>query len=75
METLTISRHRHRHDGGDHRVWDPDGTVHDTLAATDGEWLLVRPDGHLSARGTGDTGLRAALDRLTSLHTAEPARA
>ncbi|MFF8580732.1 FAD-dependent monooxygenase [Streptomyces albidoflavus] len=75
METLTISRHRHRHDGGDHRVWDPDGTVHDTLAATDGEWLLVRPDGHLSARGTGDTGLRAALDRLTSLHTAQPARA
>ncbi|MFE6719179.1 FAD-dependent monooxygenase [Streptomyces albidoflavus] len=73
VETLTISRRR---PDGDHGVWDPDGTVHDTLAARDGDWLLVRPDGHLSARGTGDTGLRAALDRLTSLHLAEqPARA
>ncbi|MCR6487856.1 FAD-dependent oxidoreductase [Amycolatopsis sp. OK19-0408] len=50
-------------------VWDPDGRVQDTLALTEGQWILVRPDGYLSARGAGDTSLRAALDRLTGLHT------
>lgn len=47
-------------------MWDPDGQVQDTLAATAGDWILVRPDGYLSARGTGDTSLRAALDRLSN---------
>lgn len=73
LDTVTISRQRLDHD--DHGVWDPDGRVHDTLAATDGDWILVRPDGYLSARGTGDTSPRAALDRLTSLHVRESARA
>ena len=54
---------------------DPDGRVRDTLAATDGDWILLRPDGYLSARGTGDAGLHAALDRLAGLHLREPARA
>ena len=71
LDTLTISR---RPDEDDHGVWDADGRVQDTLAATDGEWILVRPDGYLSARGTGDTSLRAALARLTVLRTREPAR-
>lgn len=66
LETVTISRRRP--DEGRHGVWDPDGRVRDTLAATDGDWILVRPDGYLSARGTGDTSLRAALGRLTGLH-------
>ncbi|MEV0847645.1 FAD-dependent monooxygenase [Streptomyces sp. NPDC049954] len=64
VDTVTISRDP---DDG-HGVWDPDGRVHDTLAATGGDWILVRPDGYLSARGTAGTSLRAALDRLTSLH-------
>ncbi|MGW4795748.1 FAD-dependent monooxygenase [Nonomuraea sp. NPDC004297] len=72
VDTVTINRHR---PDNDHGVWDPDSRVHDTLAATDGDWILVRPDGYLSARGTGDAGLRAALNRLTSLHTPESARA
>lgn len=72
LDTARISRQR---PDDDHGVWDPDGRVHDTLAATDGDWILVRPDGYLSARGTGGTSLRATLNRLTSLHTPEPARA
>jgi NADPH-dependent dioxygenase len=66
LDKVTISRRRLNED--DHDVWDPDGRVQDTLDATDGEWILVRPDGYLSARGTGETSLRAALARLTSLH-------
>ncbi|WP_306317014.1 MULTISPECIES: FAD-dependent oxidoreductase [unclassified Streptomyces] len=65
LDKVTIRRHRQ--DDEDHGVWDPDGRVRDTLAAGDGDWLLVRPDGHLSARGTGDVGLRDALDRLGDL--------
>lgn len=72
VETVTISRRRRIED--DHGVHDPDGRVRDTLAATDGDWLLVRPDGYLSARGSGDTSLQAALDRVTGLHVREPAR-
>ncbi|MEU2681262.1 FAD-dependent monooxygenase [Streptomyces sp. NPDC007107] len=72
MDTVTISQER---PDDDHGVWDPDGRVRDTLTASDGDWLLVRPDGYLSARGTGGPGLHAALDRLTSLHTPESALA
>ncbi|WP_410625608.1 FAD-dependent monooxygenase [Amycolatopsis sp. cmx-8-4] len=71
VDTVTISRHR---PDEDHGVWDSDGRVHDTLAATGGDWILVRPDGYLSARGIGDASLRAALTRLTSVHTPESAR-
>lgn len=73
LDTVTISRSRPDED--DHSVWDPDGRVHDTLAASDGNWILVRPDGYLSARGTGDAGLRAALHRLPSLRLRESAHA
>ena len=73
LDTVTINRQRLDHD--DRGVWDPDGRVQDTLAATDGDWILVRPDGYLSARGSEDTSLRAALDQLTGLHTREPAHA
>ncbi|SEF24201.1 NADPH-dependent dioxygenase [Amycolatopsis pretoriensis] len=59
VETITISRCR-----PDQGVWDPDGRVQDTLALTEGQWILVRPDGYLSARGTGSTSLRAALTGL-----------
>ncbi|MFC8231058.1 FAD-dependent monooxygenase [Streptomyces sp. NPDC057287] len=72
VNTVTVSRER---PANDHGVWDPDGRVHDTLAATDTDWILVRPDGYLSARGTGGTSLRTALNRMTSLHAPEPARA
>lgn len=70
LDRVTISRSRWDRD--DRGVWDPDGRVQDTLAATDGDWVLVRPDGYLSARGTGHASLRAALDRLTGLHTQDP---
>ena len=73
LNTVTISRSRL--DGNGRAVWDPDGRVQDTLAVTDGHWILVRPDGYLSARGVGDTGLLAALDRLTSLRGRASARA
>ncbi len=73
LDKVTISRRRRDEDH--HGVWDPDGRVQDTLAATDGDWILVRPDGYLSARGNGDTSLRAALDRLTGLHMRESAPA
>ncbi|MCS7483735.1 FAD-dependent oxidoreductase [Umezawaea endophytica] len=73
LDTVTISRSRLAGDG--HEVWDPDGRVHDTLAATEGHWILVRPDGHVSARGTGNTGFRDALDRLTVLRGRESAHA
>ena len=66
LENVMISRRRL--DGDTHGVWDLDGRVQDTLGATDGDWILVRPDGYLSARGTGDTSLRDALNRLASLH-------
>jgi NADPH-dependent dioxygenase len=70
---VTISRSRLA--GDDHEVWDPDGRVQDTLAATEGHWILVRPDGYVSARGAGNPSLRDALDRLTSLRGRESARA
>jgi NADPH-dependent dioxygenase len=66
LDRVIISQSRPQEN--DHSVWDLDGQVHDTLAVTDGDWILVRPDGYLSARGTGNTRLRDALDRLTSLH-------
>lgn len=53
--------------GGAHgvqRAWDPEGQVGATLGATDGDWLLMRPDGYLSARGVGEESLRAALEAL-----------
>jgi NADPH-dependent dioxygenase len=71
LETVTISPTRPEND--DHSVWDRDGRVSDTLAVTDGDWILVRPDGYLSARGSGDTRLRAALHRLPGLRTREEA--
>ena len=72
LDKLTISQSRLGED--DNSVWDPDCRVHNTLAATDGDWILVRPDGYLSARGTGDTTLHTALDRLTVLQTRKSAR-
>jgi len=66
LDRVTISQSRL--DGDAHGVWDSDSRVQDTLGATDGDWILVRPDGYLSARGTGDTHLREALNRLASLH-------
>ncbi|GGR23077.1 FAD-dependent monooxygenase [Deinococcus ruber] len=66
VDTVTISWRRL--DADDHGVWDSDGRVQETLAANDGDWILVRPDGYLSARGNGNARLREALDRLTSLH-------
>lgn len=65
IEKVTISPARLDED--DRGVSDPDGRVQDTLAATDGDWILVRPDGYLSARGTKDSSLHAALDRLPAL--------
>ncbi|MEU6133097.1 FAD-dependent oxidoreductase [Saccharopolyspora sp. NPDC047091] len=66
LDAVPISRSRP--DAADRGVRDPDGAVQNALAAADGDWILVRPDGYLSARGTGDDGLRAALERLTDLH-------
>ena len=71
VDTITV-RPRRREDD-DLAVWDPDGRVRDTLVATTGDWLLVRPDGYLSARGSGDTDLRAALDEVAGRR--EPVRA
>ena len=73
LDTVTISRTRLDQD--DQAVWDPDGRVHDTLAATEGHWILVRPDGYLSARGAENTSLRDALDRLTTMHGRNSAHA
>ncbi|MEV0622355.1 FAD-dependent oxidoreductase [Nonomuraea sp. NPDC050404] len=73
LDKVTISRRRPDED--EHAVWDPDGRIQDTLTAADGDWILVRPDGYLSARGTGEASLRAALHRLTGPHTRESARA
>jgi NADPH-dependent dioxygenase len=66
INRVTISQSRP--ENNDHCVWDADGRVHDTLGVTDGDWILVRPDGLLSARGTGNTSLRDALVRLPGLH-------
>jgi NADPH-dependent dioxygenase len=65
LERVTISQSRH---DDDHSVWDVDGRVKDTVAATDGDWILVRPDGYLSARGTGGTGVLDVLDRVIGVH-------
>lgn len=73
VDEVTISQSRL--DNGDHTVWDPDGRVHATLSASAGDWILVRPDGYLSARGCGATSLRAALDRLPRLHPRESVQA
>ncbi|MGW8726185.1 FAD-dependent oxidoreductase [Streptomyces sp. NPDC055808] len=73
LNKVTISRSRpNRIDRG---VWDRDGRVQDTLTAAAGDWILVRPDGYVSARGTGDDSLRTALDRLAGLLMREPAPA
>ena len=72
LDTVTISRER---PSGERGVWDPDGRVHDTLGAAEGDWILVRPDGYLSARGTGDTQIHGALDKLGDLHVRESAPA
>ncbi|GHB78117.1 3-(3-hydroxyphenyl)propionate hydroxylase [Streptomyces xanthochromogenes] len=69
LNGVTISRRRPN--GVDCGVWDPGGRVQDTLAAAAGDWILVRPDGYLSARGTGGGSLRTALDRLTGLFMRE----
>jgi len=71
VDEVAVSRRRPVE--GDHGVWDSDGRVHDTLAATNGTWILVRPDGYVSARGSGDADLRAALGRLTGLRAHKPA--
>lgn len=71
LTQVMISRNRPDADG--RGVWDPDGRVHDTLSAAGGDWILVRPDGYLSARGTGDTALHAVLDRLPDLGAREAA--
>ncbi len=73
LDTVTISRSRP--EGDDRAVWDPDGRVQDTLAAPEGHWILVRPDGYVSARGAGNTCLRDALDRLPGLRGQESAHA
>ncbi|PJN01404.1 2-polyprenyl-6-methoxyphenol hydroxylase [Streptomyces sp. CB01201] len=73
LNRVTVSRHRP--EGNDCGVWDPGSRVRDTLNASDGDWILVRPDGYLSARGTGGDRLRAALDRLTGLFMREAAPA
>jgi len=76
LDEVTIGRRRpDRNDPAatDRHVWDPDGRVHDALAASAGDWILLRPDGYLSARGHGEAGLRAALARLTDLRTTESA--
>ncbi|MFJ2740791.1 FAD-dependent oxidoreductase [Streptomyces sp. NPDC087440] len=66
---------RRRPDEGGPGVWDADGRVQDTLAARDGDWFLVRPDGYLSARGTGEAQLRTVLSQLKALHPRETAAA
>ena len=70
LETVSVGRGR-----GGGSVRDPDGRVHQTLAAAPGDWIPVRPDGYVSARGTGDAELRDTPDRLTNVATREPVRA
>jgi 6-methylpretetramide 4-monooxygenase / 4-hydroxy-6-methylpretetramide 12a-monooxygenase len=41
---------------------DPDGALAHDLGAGPGDWLLIRPDAYLSARGGGPGGLRAAVE-------------
>ncbi|WP_205678801.1 hypothetical protein [Brachybacterium endophyticum] len=48
-------------------ISDPDGRIQATLAATDDEWILVRPDGYLAARGTGEDALQAAVHHVSHL--------
>lgn len=69
LNEVTITRGQLGED--DHGVRDPDGRVHNVLAAVDGEWILVRPDGYLSARGSGAVSLRDTLDRLSVLRMRE----
>ncbi len=64
LKQVTISRRRLDADG--RGVWDPDDRVHDTLCATGGDWILVRPDGDLCARGTRSISLRGTLEAWTS---------
>lgn len=52
--------------GAAHRIPDADALVSDTLALGDEEWILVRPDGYLSARGVGHEALHAAIDHVTA---------
>lgn len=61
---------------------DPDGSLRRSLGVGPGDWLLVRPDGYLAARGSALTGARieAALARAhvapvpAAAAAAEPAR-
>ena len=71
LSEVAVRRHR-PHDGGS-AVWDTDGRVHETLAAAAGDWILVRPDGYLSARGRGEASLATAVDRLTAAITGSAA--
>jgi len=62
VDEVTISRRQ------DAAVRDLDGCVHETLAARAGDWILLRPDGYVSARGTGEEQLRAAVEALAGVH-------
>ncbi|MCG7310802.1 FAD-dependent oxidoreductase [Brachybacterium sp. ACRRE] len=50
--------------GGARRIPDADALVSDSLALGDDEWILVRPDGYLSARGVGDEAMQTALEHV-----------
>lgn len=50
-------------------VWDRDGSVRRSFGATDGDWILVRPDGYVSARGNGAPELHEALASLGDLRS------
>lgn len=50
--------------GAAHRIPDADALVSGTLALGEEEWILVRPDGYLSARGVGHEALHAAIDHV-----------
>ena len=69
LTPVTVSQTRL--DRGDGSVWDLDGSVRQTLGANGGDWILVRPDGYLSARGGDESSLHTALGQLTTLHTQE----
>ncbi|MCO5998980.1 FAD-dependent monooxygenase [Actinoallomurus rhizosphaericola] len=54
LRTHLISPHRPENDrapGSAATIHDPDQRLHQTLGAGAGDWILVRPDGYLAARG------------------------
>ncbi|MGK4585460.1 FAD-dependent oxidoreductase [Kitasatospora sp. HPMI-4] len=55
---------------------DPDLTLHRVLAADPGHWILIRPDGYLSARGhhLDSTTIDSVLARVPGLRQAEGGR-